>query len=1060
MIAKTVVSRPTSVSILFIVILLLGLYSFSGIAIDLFPEINPPILLVVTNYSGAGPQEVETQITRPLESALSNVSNIEKISSTSSVGTSTITINFIWGVDMAEAANEVRDRLEFVKRILPEDAGTPTIFKFDPNLLPIMNLTLKGNRTSEELREVAERIVQPRLEQVEGVAQAAVSGGREPAVLVEVPQNRLEAYNLTLSQIAQALRLQNAELSGGQIKEGNLNYIVRTAGAFQSIDQIRNTIVATRGSPQTGFRSIRLADIATVSESYKPENGVVFINGFPGVEISILKQSGTNSVAVADAVIERIKSIQRELPAGIEIKVLTNSTNFIRTSLNQVGNTAFSGALLAVLILFFFLRNLKSTIIIAIAIPISVILTLMMMYFFGLTLNIMTLTGLVLGIGMLVDNSIVILENIYHYREKGTKPIPAAILGTSEMILPISASTLTTIVVFLPIILFQSQLGIYGEFFKGLAFTVIISLVSSLATAVFLVPVLSSKYLIIYTRFQRPLSGLAKTLDDLFNQFFEGLNRFYEGVLRWILKNWLTKLTTILTAIVILVLSFALIPMTGIELIPAQGQDAVNISVELPVGTRLEVTKDIMLQLEEAVKKELDGLYENLIVRAGGRTFFGLGAVRTNTGRLTVTLPPAGVRKITSREVQNQLRPYFNNYPSAVFSFSQGGGGGGPGFNTSPIDIVIKALDLNKLATTGNQILDLVKTQAPEVTEPKLNLQQGLAQLDVVVRRDRLSDLGLNAAAVGQEVRASIDGVNASRYRVEGREKDIVVILDERDRQLTRDLSRIFLMSPTGQRVSLSNIADTVVTSGPVDILRENQSRTLHLTGGLAPGARLDTTVEKLRNLIRENIPADETIVIDFSGDFENFIRYGVQLLLVLLVAVILVYGVMAAQFESFLDPFIIMFTIVLSFSGVFLIHFLTQTPISLFTAVGTIMLVGIVVNNGIVLVDYTNLLRKRGIPLLEAVVQAGRSRLRPVLMTSLTTILGLLPLAIVKTEGTDLVSPIGKTILGGLTTSTFLTLLVVPLVYFLFNRLSAKIRQKKVKPVVVVEEEVEHASS
>jgi len=373
---------------------------------------------------------------------------------------------------------------------------------------------------------------------------------------------------------------------------------------------------------------------------------------------------------------------------------------------------------------------------------------------------------------------------------------------------------------------------------------------------------------------------------------------------------------------------------------------------------------------------------------------------------------------------------------------------------------VIKALDLNKLATTGNQILDLVKTQAPEVTEPKLNLQQGLAQLDVVVRRDRLSDLGLNALAVGQEVRASIDGVNASRYRVEGREKDIVVILDERDRQLTRDLSRIFLMSPTGQRVSLSNIADTVVTSGPVDILRENQSRTLHLTGGLAPGARLDTTVEKLRNLILENIPADETIVIDFSGDFENFIRYGVQLLLVLLVAVILVYGVMAAQFESFLDPFIIMFTIVLSFSGVFLIHFLTQTPISLFTAVGTIMLVGIVVNNGIVLVDYTNLLRKRGIPLLEAVVQAGRSRLRPVLMTSLTTILGLLPLAFVKTEGTDLVSPIGKTILGGLTTSTFLTLLVVPLVYFLFNRLSAKIRQKKVKPVVVVEEEVEHASS
>lgn len=1043
MIAKTVVSRPTSVVILFIVVLLLGLYSFTGIAVDLFPQINPPILLVITNYSGAGPQEVEAQITRPLESALSNVSNIEKIASTSSIGTSTIQIDFVWGTDMAEAANEVRDRLEFVKRLLPEEAGTPSIFKFDPSLLPILNLTLRGNRTPEELRELAERVVQPRLEQVEGVAQAAVSGGRTAAVLVEVPQNRLEAYNLTLSQIAQALRLQNAELSGGQIKEGNLNYIVRTVGAFTSLDQIRDTIVATRGSPQTGFRPIRLADIATVTESYKPEEGVVFINGKPGVEISVLKQSGTNSVSVADAVLARLPIVQRELPAGVEIAVLTDTTNFIRTSLNQVGNTAFSGALLAVLILFVFLRNLRSTLIIAIAIPISVILTLMMMYYFGLTLNIMTLTGLVLGIGMLVDNSIVILENIYHYREKGTKPVPAAVLGTSEMILPISASTLTTIVVFLPIVLFQSQLGIFGEFFKGLAFTVIISLVSSLATAVFLVPVLSSKYLIIYTRRQRPLTSRLKVFDDRMDAFFEGLNNAYEGMLRLVLKNRWTKFLTILTSVALLAASFALIPLVGIELIPNQGQDSVNVSVELPVGTRLEVTKDIMLQLEEAVKAELDGLYENLIVRAGGRAFFGLGAVRSNTGRLTVTLPPAGVRKITSREVQNRLRPYFNDYPSAVFSFTQGGGGGG-GLNTSPIDVVIKALDLDKLSTTGLQILDLIKTQVPEVTEPNLNLQQGLPQLDVVVRRDRLSDLGLNAATVGQEVRASIDGVIASRYRVEGREKDIVVILDARDRQVTRDLSRIFVLSPTGQRVSLSNIAETVVTSGPVDIRRENQSRTLHITGGLAPGARLDTTVEKLRNLIRENIVADETVVIDFSGDFENFIRYGVQLLLVLLVAAILVYGVMAAQFESFLDPFIIMFTIVLSFTGVFLIHFLTQTPISLFTAVGTIMLVGIVVNNGIVLVDYTNLLRKRGTSLLDAVVRAGRSRLRPVLMTSLTTILGLLPLAFVKTEGTDLVSPIGRTILGGLTTSTLLTLFIVPLIYLIFNRLSLKLRSKR----------------
>ncbi len=1058
MIAKSVVARPTSVTILFIVVLALGLYSISDVAIDLFPEINPPILLVITNYSGAGPQEVESQITRPLENVLSNVSSVEKMVSTSSIGTSTIQINFLWGVDMSEAANEVRDRLEFGKQALPEEADTPIIFKFDPSLLPIMNLTLVGDRSAEDLRELAERIVQPRLEQVEGVAQAGVSGGRVPAVMVEVPQNRLEAYNLTLTQISQALRIQNAELSAGQIKEGNYSYIVRTAGAFNSLDEIRDTVIATRGTPQTGLRTVKLSDVALVTEAYKPEDSVVFINGKPGVEISIQKQSGTNSVAVADAVLERIKLVQKELPAGVEIKVLSNTTNFIRSSLNQVGSSAISGGLLAVLILFLFLRNIKSTVIIGIAIPISIILTLMLMYFSGLTLNIMTLTGLVLGIGMLVDNSIVILENIYHYREKGAKPIPAAILGTTEMILPISASTLTTIVVFLPIIMFQSQLGLYGEFFKGLAFTVVISLSSSLLTAILLVPVLSSKYLVLYTRVQKPLSGIWAKMDTVVQNSLDSLNNNYEKVLRWITRNTRNKLVTLGTVAILFFSSFFLIGVVGFELIPAQGQDAVNIAVELPVGTRLEVTKDMMLQLETAVKTELEGVYENIIVRAGGRGFFSIGAVKTNTGRLTVTLPPAGKRKLTSAQVQEKLRPYFDDYPSAVFSFASSGGGGG--FSTSPIDIVIKGLDLDLLAQTGNQIRDLIKKEVPEVTEPILDLKQGLPQLDIVVDRDRAYSLGLNVATIGQELRASIDGVIATRYRSSGDEKDILVILDPKDRVLTRDLERMFVLSPTGQRISIANVADTQSTTGPVDILRENQSRTIHLKAGIAQGAKLDQVVAKLQRLIRENIPADDRVIIDFSGDFENLVRYGIQLLIVLLVAIVLVFGVMAAQFESFLDPFIILFTIVVSVTGVFVVHFLTATPLSLFTAVGMIMLVGIVVNNGIVLVDYTNLLRKRGMPILEAVISAGKSRLRPVLMTTLTTVLGLLPMAFVKSEGTDLVSPIGKTILGGLTTSTLLTLLIVPLVYLAVNKFSANFQFKlpfsglfKKKDIVLEEE-------
>ncbi|WP_281167865.1 efflux RND transporter permease subunit [Sediminispirochaeta bajacaliforniensis] len=514
-VSKTVVGKPTTIFIIFLLLIGLGIYSTSDLAIDLYPEIEPPVLVVFTGYAGAGPEEIEKRITRTLEGSLSNVSNIESITSTSSEGSSMVMVEFTWGTDMAEAANSIRDNLEFVKGALPDEADSPMIFKFDPSMIPIMGLTLSGNRTPEELRQIAEDVVQSKIEQIEGVALTSVSGGRERIIRVEIPQDRLEAYDLTLTQISSMLQGQNVQVTAGSIVEGNIDYLVTTSGEYDSIDQIKNTVISyksgsmagTSGDGSAGQRTVRLRDIADVYDGYKDADSLVYINGEPGIQIVIQKQSGTNSVRTADNIRNRLERINKQVPEGITVTETFNTTDIIKASLNQVSSSAITGAILAIIVLFVFLRSLKSTFIIGLTIPVSLVVTLMLMYFFGLTLNIMTLAGLALGVGMLVDNSIVILENIYRYREKGAKLTASAILGSQEMINAIVASTLTTICVFAPVVLFKSQLDVVGELLASLAFTVVISLSASLVVAMTLIPVLSSHYLPLTSRRQRPIRG-------------------------------------------------------------------------------------------------------------------------------------------------------------------------------------------------------------------------------------------------------------------------------------------------------------------------------------------------------------------------------------------------------------------------------------------------------------------------------------------------------------------------------------------------------------------------
>jgi HAE1 family hydrophobic/amphiphilic exporter-1 len=492
------VAKPTTILIIFIVLTALGLYSTSKLPIDLYPDLEIPYIIVSTSYPNAGPEEVENSITRTLESSLSGITGLKTLVSTSSSGSSMVMLELNYGTNLDSATNEIRDRLDLVKDYLPEDATSPTIIKMDPSMLPIMSLTLTGNRTPEELRQYAEDVVQPRLEQIDGIASANISGGREKAIVIEIPRDRLEAYSLTITQIAQMLGAQNLQSSGGQITQGDINYTISTSGKYSSLDDIRNTVISYKATASDGMsipelKTIRLRDIANVYEGYKPESSLAYKDGIPCVILSLQKQSGKNSVQSAEKVREALPEILKDLPEDVQLIETMNTTDIIENSIGQVASSAVQGAVLAVIVLFIFLRSLKSTLIIGLTIPISLIITLGIMYFTGNTLNLMTLAGLALGVGMLVDNSIVILENIYSYRERGAKPSVAAVLGSQEMISAITSSTLTTICVFLPLVMFSGSLGMVGQIFSGLTFTIVFSLICSLAVAIILVPVLASK---------------------------------------------------------------------------------------------------------------------------------------------------------------------------------------------------------------------------------------------------------------------------------------------------------------------------------------------------------------------------------------------------------------------------------------------------------------------------------------------------------------------------------------------------------------------------------------
>jgi HAE1 family hydrophobic/amphiphilic exporter-1 len=1021
-VAQHVVKRPVLGIVVFGLIAVVALYLVSGIAIDMFPETSMPMLVVTTSYSGAGPETVEKSVTRILEAELVNLSGLSEMTSTSSEGSSMIMLEFNYGANLDAKTNDIRDRLDRVRRRLPDEADSPSIMQFDPNSMPILRIVVKGNRTQNELRALAVNTIQDRLEQVDGVASTNVNGGREELVRVEIAQNRLEAYGHTITGVAGTLDEQKIEMGAGSNVEGSKNYSVRTTGEYKTLADIAETVIAKRNGAD-----IRLLDIASVTLGYPDETSTVYINGESGVYVGVTKQSGANSAAVADRVYEKLEEIQKLLPQDVRLEVTQDDTTQIRDMINELVNSALMGAVLAMAVLFVFLRNIKSAFIIGVSIPFSILVTLLVMNLAGITLNMLTMAGLILGIGMIVDCSIVILENIFKYRERGAKPGMAAILGTQEVMSSIVSSTLTTLCVFVPIFLFKNRLEMMGELFQGLIFTVGVALASSLFVALFLVPILSSKYLPLYTRTQRPLKNKLLIAVDGACEFV--LNRITGGYRRLLSAAVNHRLAVLALVIAAFAGSVLCLPKMRITMMPPMNEESVRLNVELPQGTRYEDTKAVMLQLQEIAIDEIKGA-KNIMVNVGSRGSASGGG--TNRGELSVSLNMDNPEADSSNQVMNKLRAHFDDFPNAALSFGQGMARAMAG--GSDIDLVLGIDDIDAGLEAAWEIADILKAEVPELTEVSVDMTEGLPQVEVVIDRRRAYNLGLSVSGIANEISAAMNGVTPTTFRYGGSEYSVTLELRKEDREKLPDLQRIFTSSSAGALIPLANFASLEKGMGPVSISRENQSRTIHITGTLNEGFRADEVENKIREIINSNFILPENMSLSYEGQWGQITKTIGTFVLIITLAILLVFGVMAGQYESFKDPLINLCTIPLMLIGVVGIYLVSGQAISTFTLVGLVMLAGIVVNNGIVLVDYTNLLVGRGVPVRQACIDGGTSRLRPVLMTTLTTILGLIPMAFFPGKSALMIQPIGLTVIGGLSSSTFITLFFIPVMYSYIN--------------------------
>ena len=1018
---RVAVSRPVTMFMVSIVIVLLGAISLFQLPVDLLPEIEYPALTINVTYEGVGPLEIEELVTRPIEQAVSAISGLDQLTSTSSEGQSTVQLGFTWSTDLSEAVEDVRSRLDLVRNGLPEDASAPTIFKFSGDALPILFLGVDGNFDPVTLREIAENDVAPRLERVPGVAVVNVVGGQRREIRLELSREKIAAFNIAPDRVISVLRAANQNIPVGEIDQGDTTYLVRSQGQFRNLEDIERLVVTTRdGVP------IYVRDIADVRDTTEDLRSIVRINGRPGLQMSVTKQSGQNTIAIARLVREELVRVNRQVP-GIEVSILNDTSEFIERSVSSVQRMVSVGAVFVVFVVFVFLRNFRSTLVICSSIPISIIGTFALLYFGGYTLNTLTFGGLALGVGMIVDSAIVVLENTYRHMEQGQDRITASVSGSEEVWTAIVASSLTQVAVFVPLLFLT---GIASIMFGGLAVVVIFSLTVSLFVAVTLVPVLCSRLLHLPTPTENP--GVVHRFMEASGRMFEAVDDVYKRVLHKALAH---RALVVVSVTVLFITSIGLLPIVGFELAPSADEGEVDITAELPVGTRIERSQEVLGQIEEMIRRAVPEM-EMLTAQTGSTRAFGPGSQSTSHQlTFTVTLLPRDQRTRSSEDIAQSLRRELTGVPGVIprvragggqFNFSRVMGGGG-----SSLSVEIRGHDLNDQARLGSDIKDIMMS-TPGVTDVSLDSERGRPEIGVLTDERRAALWGLSVTDVANAMRTGVAGTQAAFYRERGNEYPIVVRMQEEDRLKISDVGEMLINTGDGLVLPVKDLIQLDPQDGPVEIRRRNQERVSRVNAELE--TMLNEAVQGVdARLAGVDIP--QGFVVGFGDEVQEQNDVFEQLVLVLILAIVLVYAVMASQFESFRDPFIIMFSIPFAAIGVIWSLLLTGTPLSMPAGIGVVLLAGLVVNNAILLVDYTNTLRRRDkMPLFEAIETAGRTRLRPILMTSITTMLGLSPMALGIGEGSEMQAPMARVVIGGLMTSTLITLILVPTVYSLFE--------------------------
>ncbi len=1022
------VRRPIFVTMITLIVVILGAVSLSRLRIDLLPTIELPTITVRTEYEGASPVVMERLVTQIIEEIVGTVPGVEEVTSQSSEGNSRIRVSFVWGTNVETAALDVLSKLEDEINELPEDVVRPRVSKFDIASFPVVLLGISSNLDPVELTQLIEDQIRYRFAHIPGVAQVDVWGGYNREVRIELDPDRINALKLPLDRVLSAIRDANLDLPAGQIEQGRYEVTLRAPAEFANLDQIRNTVILQReGAPVT------LGQLAGVTDTYEKLTRIVRVNGGRGIRVAIRKQADANTVEVSRRVLAEIDAVNEAFPQ-IRIVPVINQGNFIERSIKNVSQSVLYGGGLAILVLLFFLRNFRSTLVISLAIPISVIATFALIYFGGLTLNLMTLGGLALGVGMMVDSSIVVLENIFRRRtEAGDSPAAAAVEGTREVGPAIIASTITTLVIFLPVIFVR---GVSGILFKEMAYVIIFSLSCSLLVSLSLVPMLSAGPLAIREQRTRKRAAWIERWDTKADEFFRNLENGYRDLLRWVLSH---RLQTVLLAAAILGASLLLLPFIGTEFLPPSDEGEVRVTGEMEVGTRLELVDEQTQRMERIVYSAVPEAVSS-VVSVGAS---GWNPSASSQGQISLALSPATKRSRSNVEIADDLRRLLTgNIPGMDIRTRAPQGqflldrllGADEG-----LTIEIRGFDLFALDALANRVAAAIR-DVKGITDIDTSREAGVPQQEIRVNRDKVADLGLSVRDVTKILETAMAGSKVGEFRAQGNSYRILVKLKDAEKRSLDEILNLTLTTGTGEQVALRSVVTTEESRGPILIDRKDQQRLVNVTANVTGRDMGSIAADVQERLAR--IPRPVGYDLRVAGNYEEQQKSFHELVISLVLALVLVYMVLACQYESLRDPLVVMVSVPVAATGVLLILFLTKTTLNLQSYIGCIMLGGIVVNNAILLVDQAGQLTTGGMSVRDAVAEAGRRRLRPILMTTLTTVLALLPLALGIGEGADAQAPLARAVVGGLTGSTLITLVLIPAVYSLFHPEPKEVRE------------------